>query len=149
MAPRIRADRSDETVRLVFCAHCEEPACLPACPEGALVPKGGVVAVDAAKCRSCPRCLEACPFGAIRVTPGTAARKCDLCLTRPGGPACVEACPENALARVEPERDRKKKNLAAALARLAIRAGRQAAGAGSLPAAGNTDDRTHKQAGKL
>jgi len=48
--------------------------------------------------------MMVCPFGAIRVTNATvggrekrAALKCDLCVDRPGGPACVEACPTQAL----------------------------------------------------
>ena len=149
VVPRLRAVRRGAAVELAFCAHCEEPACLPACPEGALVYRDGTVSVDAAKCQGCPHCLAACPFGTIRIAPNAPARKCDLCLTRPGGPTCVEACPESALARVEPGRDRKEKNLAAALALRAAGTGRQAAGAGIRPAAGNADDRTHKHAGEL
>lgn len=29
------------------------------------------------------------------------ATKCDLCATNPGGPACVRACPHDALQRVD------------------------------------------------
>jgi Fe-S-cluster-containing hydrogenase component 2 len=45
-----------------------------------------------------------CPFGAIRVETvkidgrdKRAAIKCDLCIDRPEGPACVDACPTKAL----------------------------------------------------
>jgi electron transport protein HydN len=141
VVPRMRADRRDAAVALAFCTHCEEPACLSACPEGALIRQAtGAVAVDAARCRGCPSCVEACPLGTIRITPDGLARKCDLCLTRSGGPACVQACPEKALVRLEPRPDRKEKNLAAALTLLASFSGR--------PAAGDAEDRTHKQAGK-
>jgi Fe-S-cluster-containing hydrogenase component 2 len=29
------------------------------------------------------------------------ATKCDLCYTNPGGPACLRACPHEALSRVD------------------------------------------------
>jgi Fe-S-cluster-containing hydrogenase component 2 len=45
-----------------------------------------------------------CPFGAIHITTvqvnghtKRAATKCDLCVERPEGPACVEACPTHAI----------------------------------------------------
>jgi Fe-S-cluster-containing hydrogenase component 2 len=45
-----------------------------------------------------------CPFGAIRLDTVTidgrdkkAAIKCDLCVDRTEGPACVDACPTKAL----------------------------------------------------
>jgi Fe-S-cluster-containing hydrogenase component 2 len=45
-----------------------------------------------------------CPFGAIHVATTEmagrekrAAFKCDLCIDRPAGPACIEACPTKAL----------------------------------------------------
>jgi Fe-S-cluster-containing hydrogenase component 2 len=45
-----------------------------------------------------------CPFGAIRLATVAvygrekrAAIKCDLCIDRPEGPACVQACPTKAL----------------------------------------------------
>jgi Fe-S-cluster-containing hydrogenase component 2 len=34
-------------------------------------------------------------------TPIKRATKCDLCIDQPGGPACVRACPHDALARVD------------------------------------------------
>jgi Fe-S-cluster-containing hydrogenase component 2 len=45
-----------------------------------------------------------CPFGSIHVATTEiagrekrAALKCDLCIDRPAGPACIEACPTKAL----------------------------------------------------
>jgi electron transport protein HydN len=45
-----------------------------------------------------------CPFGAVHITTvrvngytKRAATKCDLCVDRQAGPACVEACPTNAI----------------------------------------------------
>jgi Fe-S-cluster-containing hydrogenase component 2 len=50
-----------------------------------------------------------CPFGAVHVSNQAvnsktkrAATKCDLCVDRPEGPACVEACPTGALTLVLP-----------------------------------------------
>jgi len=48
--------------------------------------------------------MMVCPFGAIHVATTEiagrekkAAIKCDLCVDRPDGPACVDACPTKAL----------------------------------------------------
>jgi Fe-S-cluster-containing hydrogenase component 2 len=45
-----------------------------------------------------------CPFGAIHLSTVAvngktkrAAAKCDLCVDRPEGPACVQACPTQAI----------------------------------------------------
>ena len=82
------------------CRHCEEPDCLFACKAGAVSKDGdsGQVKVDLDKCVGCWMCVMVCPFGAAR---SEAERgkvvKCDLCVDRPEGPACVEACPTKAL----------------------------------------------------
>jgi anaerobic dimethyl sulfoxide reductase subunit B (iron-sulfur subunit) len=84
------------------CMHCERPACVRACPTGALA-KGpdGVVAVDDDACVGCRYCAWACPYGAPQfgALSGTMS-KCDLCgderaVGRP--PACAAACPMRAL----------------------------------------------------
>lgn len=85
------------------CMHCASPACLKACPTGAIHKDGnGVVLVDENTCVGCRACLKACPF---RV-PQFAARggsmiKCDLCsgLFTPEtqSPPCVATCPTGAL----------------------------------------------------
>ena len=55
--------------------------------------------------------MMVCPFGAIHVVTTTigerrkrAALKCDLCIERPDGPACVDACPTGALSVRYPEK---------------------------------------------
>jgi protein NrfC len=105
---------------LFQCRQCTAPACVDACPEGALTADagaGGVRRVNRDKCTGCGACVDACPFHPKRVVvqPDTASkhgamsRKCDLCARAPfhwdetgGGPdgkqACVEICPVNAIA---------------------------------------------------
>jgi formate dehydrogenase iron-sulfur subunit len=85
------------------CRHCLEPACVSACPVGALskTPLGAVV-YDSAKCMGCRYCMMACPYGIPRYDWAQAVpyvRKCILCYERireGGRPACTEACPVQA-----------------------------------------------------
>ncbi len=85
------------------CRHCLEPACVSACPVGAMqkTPEGPVV-YDKAICMGCRYCMMACPFGIPRYDWASAVpyvNKCTLCYTRLREgklPACVEACPTNA-----------------------------------------------------
>ena len=86
------------------CRHCLEPACVSACLVGALqkTPEGAVI-YDSDLCMGCRYCLVACPYGIPRYQWDEAAplvRKCNLCYPRikeGREPACVEACPEEAL----------------------------------------------------
>jgi formate dehydrogenase iron-sulfur subunit len=86
------------------CRHCLQPACVSACPVGAMYQTAeGVVLYDSRKCMGCRYCMMACPFGIPRYEWESAAprvRKCDLCYERlqSGGiPACVEACPQGVM----------------------------------------------------
>jgi Fe-S-cluster-containing dehydrogenase component len=114
------------------CQHCEEAACVLACPTGAVrrLAPGKPVLMDDAKCIGCSMCVQACPFGVMAMRPnGKVAFKCDLCITRLARglqPACVSSCPTRALSLEEEERDNKQKRQAA-VERLATAA---AAGAG-------------------
>lgn len=63
--------------------------------------------VEQARCIGCKSCMVACPFGAMQVRvvgDRVQALKCDLCMHREGGPACVEACPTHALRCIDPAR---------------------------------------------
>ena len=101
------------------CMHCVDPVCLIGCPTCAIARHGigGVVTINEGTCIGCATCANSCPYSAIRMVeiaePGGAllidekngepilqATKCDLCSEQPTGPACVNACPHNALARV-------------------------------------------------
>ena len=56
--------------------------------------------VDQRRCIGCKSCMVACPYGAMTVTvmnQQAQALKCDLCHHRAEGPACVAACPTQAL----------------------------------------------------
>ena len=87
-----------------FCRHCLEPACVSACPVGAMyrTPEG-VVLYDSQKCMGCRYCMMACPFGIPRYewdSPAPLVQKCTLCYNRLEQgqlPACVETCPEQVL----------------------------------------------------
>jgi formate dehydrogenase iron-sulfur subunit len=87
-----------------LCMHCLEPSCASACPVSALRKRpDGPVVYDAGRCLGCRYCMVACPFSVpkyewSRAVPGVA--KCDLCasrLDRGELPACVEACPAEAV----------------------------------------------------
>jgi len=86
------------------CRHCDEPSCVAACISGALQkdPETGRTVYNRDKCVGCWSCLMACPYGAIARHPlEQKIVKCDLCFDRPGGPACVAACPNKALKQEE------------------------------------------------
>lgn len=87
-----------------MCMHCESPSCASVCPVAALrkTPEGAVI-YDETVCMGCRYCLAACPFGVPRyewdsVTPRV--QKCTMCHHRIVDgklPACVEACPAEAV----------------------------------------------------
>ena len=100
-------ERPDEThTRLSFvpmlCMHCQDAPCLKACPTSAIGRLGdGRVVIDEDKCCGNKACVAACPYGAIFINEETQkAEKCDLCTHRTEvglDPACVNACPTDAL----------------------------------------------------
>lgn len=102
------------------CQHCENPACLKACPTGATYKdEMGRVEIDYDKCIGCRMCMAACPYNArtfnwnepVRAT-GAAygdarvpergrgvMEKCTLCKERTDegeAPMCVHCCPGDA-----------------------------------------------------
>ena len=48
-----------------ICNHCSYPACLAACPRGAIYkrPEDGIVLIDQSRCRGYRECVKACPYG--------------------------------------------------------------------------------------
>lgn len=99
--PRISVVKEGNKYSAVTCHHCENAPCLQSCPNGAISRMRDSVQVDEQKCIGCKACVVACPFGTMEIVT-TTAQKCDLCLDRTGGPACVANCPADALTLVKP-----------------------------------------------
>lgn len=82
----------------ILCRHCEDAPCMHACIAGAISrDPAGVVSTDQDKCIGCWTCVMVCPYGVIgRHLETQKAYRCDRCPDREV-PACVNACPSNAL----------------------------------------------------
>lgn len=86
------------------CGHCENPVCVQACEQDALIKEDtyGAVLVDAEKCTGDRNCFAACPYGTPKFAndePGTKMTKCNLCIDRLAAgnkPVCVLSCPMRA-----------------------------------------------------
>ncbi|HYE26483.1 MAG TPA: nitrate reductase subunit beta [Clostridia bacterium] len=81
------------------CNHCVNPACVAACPSGALHKRGedGIVLIDQEKCRGWRHCVAACPYKKAYYNWSTGkSEKCILCFPRleaGEAPACYHSCP--------------------------------------------------------
>ena len=102
------------------CMHCVDPVCMIGCPTGAIGRDAdtGTVRINDRTCIGCAVCANSCPYDAIRMVeirePGGAfyvdektgqaivkATKCDFCAGQVTGPACQNACPHDALVRMD------------------------------------------------
>jgi nitrate reductase beta subunit len=93
-----------ETQRMVFfylpriCNHCVNPACVAACPSGALYKRGedGIVLLNQERCRAWRFCISACPYKKTYFNWSTGkSEKCILCFPRVEtgqAPACFHSC---------------------------------------------------------
>ena len=93
-----------EVERLVFfyvpriCNHCANPACVAACPSGALYKRGedGIVLLNQERCRAWRFCVTACPYKKTYFNWSTGkSEKCILCYPRlesGQAPACFHSC---------------------------------------------------------
>ena len=102
------------------CMHCIDPVCMIGCPTGAIgrdMTTGNILINDQT-CIGCSTCANSCPYNNIKMVeisdrsgnpivdeqshlPILKATKCDLCTDQLGGPACVRACPHDAMIRLQ------------------------------------------------
>ena len=81
-----------------LCEHCLNPACVAACPSGAIYKRNedGIVLVDQDQCRGWRYCISACPYKKVYFNWKTQkAEKCTFCFPRieAGLPTvCSETC---------------------------------------------------------
>lgn len=86
------------------CMHCQEPACVSACFSKALQrDEQGAVVYQPSLCVGCRYCMVACPFDVPKYEWGKQiplVAKCQFCASKLAAgeaPACVGACPSQAL----------------------------------------------------
>ena len=90
-------------IRKDGCMHCADPGCLKACPSpGAIIQySNGIVDFQEEHCIGCGYCVAGCPFDVPRISKkDSKAYKCTLCSDRVAvglEPACIKACPTQAL----------------------------------------------------
>jgi formate dehydrogenase iron-sulfur subunit len=86
------------------CHHCADPACLNGCPVDAYEkdPITGIVSHLDDQCIGCSYCTLSCPYEVpVYNHRRGIVRKCDMCAGRLAtgeAPACVQACPNGAIA---------------------------------------------------
>jgi Fe-S-cluster-containing dehydrogenase component len=114
------AKKIDSLPALLLCNHCDDPPCVRVCPTKATWKReeDGIVMMDWHRCIGCRYCMAACPYGSrsfnwidpreyiTEEDPDFPTRtkgvveKCTFCDSRLANgklPACVEACPQNAM----------------------------------------------------
>jgi formate dehydrogenase iron-sulfur subunit len=85
------------------CHHCVDPACLNGCPVLAYDkdPITGIVRHLDDQCIGCQYCILKCPYDVPKYSAKRGiVRKCDMCSNRLAvgeAPACVQACPNEAI----------------------------------------------------
>ena len=123
-------DRENSIQVTQACLHCHDPICMIPCPTGAIHREDtGEVVINDSTCIGCSACADNCPYDNIQMVdirdekgrpqfptsrgPGgdlldltsagavKRATKCDLCHDQLAGPACVRACPHDALQRFD------------------------------------------------
>jgi carbon-monoxide dehydrogenase iron sulfur subunit len=94
---------SGPVIRPEHCVQCRDAPCLTKCKFNAIKRDivSGTIVISEENCRGCGLCAKMCPFNVIVMirTEGwtRSALKCTYCAEHEAGPACVRACPTNAL----------------------------------------------------
>ncbi|HEY8241737.1 MAG TPA: DmsC/YnfH family molybdoenzyme membrane anchor subunit [Kiritimatiellia bacterium] len=97
------AERSFQQTVTTACHHCAEPACLKGCPVQAYEKDAvtGIVRHLDDQCIGCKYCQLTCPYDVPKYSKSKGiVRKCDMCSSRLSAgeaPACVQACPNQAI----------------------------------------------------
>lgn len=111
--------RYDNIMVANSCMHCTDPVCMIGCPTGAIHRDAyqGQVVINDNSCIGCGSCAASCPYNNIRLveirdskgnfiinesthSPVLKATKCDLCIEQKVSPACEQACPHDAMIRI-------------------------------------------------
>ena len=133
--PRLYLVKTADVTMPIQCHHCEDAPCANICPVSAITQVDNKIIINEDSCIGCKTCMIACPFGAIELATmykegkpvlqklltldseeeliykqSVVASKCDLCIDRSNGPACIEACPCQALSHVDVKLEKKRRN---------------------------------------
>lgn len=121
--PRLNVIKTARVSAPIQCRQCEDAQCINVCPVKAITRKVDYISINNEICIGCKTCLMACRIGAIELVSQykhgekilqerlqcndgenfyegkdrIVAIKCDLCVGREKGPACMEVCPTSAL----------------------------------------------------
>lgn len=131
---RLYLVRTADVTMPIQCRHCEDAPCANICPVFAITQVDNKIIINEESCIGCKTCMIACPFGAIELAPAfkdgkpvfqslltldseeklsskqtAVASKCDLCNDRLNGPACIEACPRQALTYVNVKKEKQRR----------------------------------------
>ncbi len=93
------------------CHHCADPACANGCPVLAYEKdeETGIVRHLDDQCIGCQYCILKCPYDVPKYSKARGiVRKCDMCISRLAegeAPACVQACPNEAIRIVTVSRE--------------------------------------------
>jgi formate dehydrogenase iron-sulfur subunit len=94
------------------CHHCADPGCMNGCPVGAYEKDAdtGIVRHLDDQCIGCSYCILKCPYDVPKYSKKRGiVRKCDMChqrLAEGEAPACVQACPTEAIRIIKVPKDK-------------------------------------------